>query len=303
MITRRSLLRTAPLLAAAKQLHAASQPLVDTHIHLFDPAKFPYHAQATYQPPAATLENYLPEAAAIGLAHSIIVHPEPYQDDHAYLEHCFRHEPRPGFFKGTCLFDPLKPDTPDRMQQLVAKWPGRIVALRIHAVNRNTETSGPIRNRPLNDPRVAATWRAAGKHGLAIQMHAIPMWAPAIHKLALANPHIPVVIDHLCRYGEGTAEEYEAVLKLGKLKNTYLKFSGLSYSSKAPTPHADLQDLIKRIYDAFSPQRIVWGGLGMTRAQFDKQKSAFDLLFGFASTSDRAAIAGANAVRLYKLKS
>jgi predicted TIM-barrel fold metal-dependent hydrolase len=293
MITRRTLLAAAAATTAA--------PLVDTHIHLFDPAVFPYHPQATYQPPAAPLAPYVKEALGYGLTHSIIVHPEPYQDDHRYLEYCFAHEPRPGFFKGTCLFDALRQDTPARMAALVKKWPGRIVALRIHATTRQPQLTGPIRERPLDHPLMKATWAAAGALGLAIQMHTIPAHAPAIRKLAEAHPRVPVVIDHLARRAQGTEAEYEEVLRLAQLPQLYMKFSGLSYSSKQPPPHADLAPAIGRMVRAFTPDRVIWGGLGMTAAEYRAQRMAFDHLLAFASEVDRAKIRGANAVKLYRL--
>ena len=179
-LKRRAFLQTAvaaPMIAAAAE---PAIPIIDTHIHLFDPKQFPYHPSAVYKPAPVTLEPYLKEAAAFGLTHSIIVHPEPYQDDHRYLEHCFAHEPKRGFFKGTCLFDALKEDTPARLESLMKRWPGRIVALRVHATERTPKLDGPIRERPLDHPRMTATWAAAGRLGLAIQMHMIPMHAPAV---------------------------------------------------------------------------------------------------------------------------
>jgi len=298
MMTRRSFAAACAVSGAAL---AAAPPLVDTHIHLFDPAVFPYHPQATYQPPAAPLEPYVKQALAYGLTHAIIVHPEPYQDDHRYLEHCFAQEPRKGFFKGTCLFDALKPGTPTRMEALMKKWPGRIVALRIHAVTRQPRLDGPIRERPLDHPQMKATWAAAARLGLAIQMHMIPAQAPAVRALAQAQPKVPVIIDHLSRMAQGTAAEYEEVLKLGQLPQVYMKFSGLSYSSKVPPPHADLAPAIRRIFGAFTADRIIWGGLGMTAQEYQAQRSAFDQLFAFASESQRAKIRGGNAVRLYQL--
>jgi hypothetical protein len=71
-------------------------------------------------------------ADAAKIDYTVIVHPKPYQNDHKYLEHCFEHEPSPGFFKGTCLFDSIAPATLARMESLVKKLPNRIVALRIH---------------------------------------------------------------------------------------------------------------------------------------------------------------------------
>ena len=299
-MTRRAL---ASVLAAgsAPRLVAAGAPLVDTHIHLFDPKQFPYHPSAVYKPAPVTLEPYLKEADAFGLTHSIIVHPEPYQDDHRYLEHCFAHEPKRGFFKGTCLFDALKEDTPARLESLMKRWPGRIVALRVHATERTPKLDGPIRERPLDHPRMTATWAAAGRLGLAIQMHMIPMHAPAVRRLATAHPTVPVVIDHLCRMGQGTAAEYDEVLRLGEMTQVYMKFSGLNYSSKQQPPHDDLAPAIRRIFQSFTAGRIIWGGLGMTVREHQVQQAAFEKLFHFASADDRQKIRGGNAMRLYRL--
>src|SRR5437899_3534816 len=134
-----NLLSRRGLLFAAAGLSTSARPkgvLVDTHVHLFDPQRIPYHPAATYKPPAAPLEGYVQFVREAKIDHTIIVHPEPYQDDHRYLEYCFAHEPSPGFFKGTCLFDPIAPRTPERLESLVKRNPGRIVALRIHEMRK-----------------------------------------------------------------------------------------------------------------------------------------------------------------------
>lgn len=288
-LSRRGLLLSA--LAAAPPV---AKP-VDTHIHLFDPKRFPYHPSATYKPPAETLEDYAPFAAQT-YSHAIVVHPEPYQDDHRYLEYCFEHEPRKGFFKGTCLFDAFDARTPERMAALVKTWPGRIVALRVHATEKTTKNGGPIRDRDLSDPRMATAWAAATKLGLAIQMHMIPMWAPAVNRLVARTPGARVVIDHLCRPAQGTAAEYEEVLKLGRLPGVHMKFSGLSY-----LPEADIAPLSRRIHKAFGAEQIIWGGLGMNAQAWAKQRQLFESTWAFLPEADRQKIRYDNAARLYKL--
>ena len=302
-LSRRALLQA----AAAGALHAARPAglLIDTHVHLFDPARFPYAPNATYKPPAQTLESYLSLVRQARLDHTVIVHPEPYQDDHRYLEYCFAHEPSPGYFKGTCLFDPIAPDTPARMEALVKKHPGRIVALRIHenhAPGTPSTASGAIRDRDMKSPAMRETWRQAEALGLAIQMHFIPYYAPQIGALAEQFPRLPVILDHLARAGQGTAAEYDQVLKLARLPRVVMKFSGVNYSSKAGYPFRDAQPLVRRTFDAFGAERMIWGGLGMDMAAFEKNAAMFDEMFAFLSEADRARIRGLNAARLFHFK-
>jgi len=299
-ISRRAWLGGVAALAAAP----GDGPLVDTHIHLFadDQRRFPYHPNATYRPPAAPLEPYQAFVREAGIAHTVIVHPEPYQDDHRYLEYCFAHEPSKLFFKGTCLFDPVDPATPGRMEELVKRNPGRIVALRIH-VNRERgappTTGGPIRDRDLRHPQMKATWRKAHELGLAIQMHIIPAHAAEVAALAAEFADTKVIIDHLARSAFGTPAEYAQILEMKRLPNVIMKFSGVRYSSREEYPYRDVRALVRLTYEAFGPERLIWGGLGHNMAEFRRQQALFEEMFAFASVADRARIRGANAMRLF----
>ena len=302
-LTRRGFLALSA--AAVRPPGGLLRMLVDTHIHLFaaDQKRFPYHPDATYRPPAQPLEAYVNFAKQAKIDHAVIVHPEPYQDDHRYLEYCFAHEHWPGFFKGTCLFDPVAPETPARMEALVKKRPGRIVALRIHstrAAGTPPSAAGAIRERDLTAPAMRGTWEAAHRLGLAIQMHFVPCWAPQIGALAERLPGMRVILDHLARAGQGRPEEYGEVLRLARLPGVYMKFSGVAYSSREPWPHRDVKPLVRRTFDAFGPRRMIWGGLGMDMPAFEKAAALFEEMFDFASEQDRARIRGLNAMELYR---
>lgn len=269
--------------------------LIDTHIHLFaaDTQKFPLHAQATYKPEPSTLESYITFVKQAKIDHAIVVHPEPYQDDHSYLEYCFASEPSKDFFKGTCLFDSYRTDTPARIDQLTRRWPNRIKALRIHRVTKDPLTTGSIRERPLDSPEMRKTWRAVADRGLMVQMHFIPMHARSIHQLAAEFKGTKVILDHLGRNNQGTDAEWQDVLALARLPNTIMKFSGLDYSPK------QLAARVKQVFETFGPDRIIWGGLGMDLPAFQKAQQQLNQLFAFASESDRIKIRGLNAKSLY----
>jgi predicted TIM-barrel fold metal-dependent hydrolase len=296
----------------ARALSEASAPpwrpkgiIIESHIHLFagDPARFPY-SSASYAPHPEPVEQYVKFAGEAHIDHAVIVHPEPYQDDHRYLEYSFAHEPSPGFFKGTCLFDPLDPKTPQRMQALVRRNPRRIVALRIHethAAGTPSTTSGLIRDRDLGNPQMAVTWRAAHALGLAIQIHCIPHYAVGIGELANRFRETPVLLDHLARPGQGTPEEYEQVLKLAQIPRVCMKFTsaGVASASKEPFPHRDAKPLVKRVYDAFGSDKIIWGELGTNMTEFQQAVQLFDLMFDFVPEPERAKMRGLTVKKLF----
>jgi predicted TIM-barrel fold metal-dependent hydrolase len=279
--------------------------LIETHVHLFadDPARFPYN-NAVYKPRKAPVEEYVKFAQEARIDHAVIVHPEPYQDDHRYLEYCLTHEPWPSFFKGTCLFDPIDPETPKRMQALVGRNPGRIVALRIHEVHAAgtpSTTTGLIKDRDLKDPQMAVTWRAAHELGLAIQIQCIPHYAVPIAELATRFRDTPIILDHLARPGQGTPEEYEQVLKLAEFPSVYMKFSstGVASASKEPFPHPDAKPLVKRVYERFGADKMIWAELGGNMAEFQRAVQLFDLMFDFVPEPQRMKIRGLTAQRLF----
>jgi predicted TIM-barrel fold metal-dependent hydrolase len=290
------------------QAIAAARPnglLIESHVHLFsdDPERFPL-SSASYKPPPYPVEQFVKFASEAAIDHAVIVHPEPYQDDHRYLEYCFSREPSKGFFKGTCLFDPIDPRTPQRMQALAKANPGRLVALRIHeihAAGTPSTTSGAIRDRDLAHPQMPQTWRSAHELGLAIQLHMIPHYAPQVAELAAKFRGVRVILDHLARPGQGTGEEYDDVLRLAKIPGVYMKFSntGVTSASKQPYPHLDAKPLVKRVYEAFGPDRMIWAELGSDMAGFERANELFATMFDFVPESARAKLRGLNAKGLF----
>ncbi|HEU5118253.1 MAG TPA: amidohydrolase family protein, partial [Isosphaeraceae bacterium] len=195
-----------------------STPFIDTHVHCFagrDDPRFPYHPQGPYQlPTPATPEHLLKCMDGAGVDFAIVAHPEPYQDDHRYLEHCL--EVGGGRLKGTCLFFAEKPGSLDRMTELVRKHEGRIVAARIHAY-------APERLPPFGKPELRAFWKQAGDLGLAIQLHFEPRYAPGFEALIREFPEITVLVDHLGRPFQGTPEEYDVVLGWARFSKVVMK--------------------------------------------------------------------------------
>src|SRR5262245_18537787 len=232
--TRRDFLGAVALAPAALAARAAEPkrvPVVDAHLHCFagkESKQFPYHERAPYRPEApATPQHLLRCMDGAGFDYAIVDHPEPYQDDHRYLEYCL--EVGKGRLKGTCLFFAGRERSAERMAELARKWP--IVALRIHAY-------APDRLPPFGKPELRHLWKSAGGLGLGVQLHLEPRYAPGLEPLIEEFSDTTVIIDHLGRPFQAAPREHDVVVRWSRFKNTVMKLS--SIPSNRDSPHRDV---------------------------------------------------------------
>ena len=57
--------------------------------------------------------------------------------------------------------------------------------------------------------------------------------------------------------------------------------------------------LVRDVFQAFGPDRILWGGLGKTIADFNLQNDLLTETFAFTTAADIEKIRGGNAMRLW----
>jgi predicted TIM-barrel fold metal-dependent hydrolase len=298
--SRRRFLQAAALLpAAAAATRAAAQgktPVIDCHVHCFDgrdSARFPYHAQAPYQPPGAVSPEQLLAAMTVaGVDQAVVVHPEPYQDDNRYLEHCLA--AGKGRLKGTCLFFADRPAWKTELPALVKRAAaGAVVALRVHAY-------APERLPPFGKPELKAMWKQAADLGLVMQIHFEPHYAAGFEPLIRAFPKTPVLIDNLGRPFQATPEEYARVLRWSRLPNVHMKLSG--FPNPAEYPFRDVRPTLKQIIASFGPDRLVWGGtfgVGATADSYKAGRAAITAHLADLPAADQAKILGGTAARLF----
>jgi predicted TIM-barrel fold metal-dependent hydrolase len=284
--------------AAAAESGPATRPRsatrVDTHVHCFagpaDP-RFPYHERAPYRPEAAaTPEQLLARMDEAGVDFAVVVHPEPYQDDHRYLEHCLR--AGGGRLKGTCLFFSDRPGAVASLSELARRVP-RVAAVRVHAY-------APDRLPPFGRPELRDLWAKAADLGLAVQLHFEPRYAPGFEPLIREFAGTPVLVDHLGRPFQGTPAEYDRVVGWSRFKNVVVKLSSIP----PPTtyPHRDVGPTIRRLTDAFGADRLMYGGGFGAGATGKAYRDAFEVARGHLahlSAEDQAKVLGGTAERLF----
>jgi predicted TIM-barrel fold metal-dependent hydrolase len=270
-------------------------PVVDTHVHCFagyDDPRYPYAPDAPYKPEKAARPDQLLQCMdGAGVDFAVIVHPEPYLDDHDYLEHCL--EVGRGRLKGTCLFFADRPGSTEKMAALVKRCAG-VTALRIHAY-------APERLAPLGTPEMKALWRKAADLGLHLQIHFEPRWAPGYEPLIEEFSSATVIIDHAGRPLQGTPEEHARVVGWSRFKNTVVKLSAIL--PKTQYPHRDAAPYVRHLADAFGPDRMIYGGGFDAGATAESYLAARERLLSYVSqfsTADRAKVSGGTAAKLFK---
>lgn len=271
-------------------------PVVDTHLHCFAGAKhpkFPYHKAAPYRPAdEASPEFLLKRMAGADVDYAIVVHPEPYQDDHRYLEHCLKVGKEK--LKGTCLFFAGTDRLEQKMQALAATVP--IVAARIHAY-------APERLPPFGNKELRELWKIASDLGLAVQLHFEPRYAPGFEPYIKEFSQTKVLIDHLGRPFQGTEKEHAVVVNWAKYPNTIMKLSSIPLETSYP--HRNPAQVVRQLAEAYGPDRLLYGG-GFNAQATDQSYRAVRLRIGEIlkdwKEADLAKIYGKNAVKLFGFK-
>ena len=275
---------------------AARPRRVDAHLHCFagtkDP-RFPYHARAVYRPEeTATPEQLLKCMADAQVDYGVIVHPEPYQDDHRYLEHCL--QVGKGKLKGTLLLFADREGSLDQLPDLCRRLD--VVAVRVHAYAAD-------RLPPFGKPELRRLWQLATDHALTVQLHFEPKYAAGFEPLIREFSKTKVVIDHLGRPFQATAEEHAAVVRWAKFDNTVMKLSSIPLPTEAPD--RNIGAVIRQLTDAWGAERMIYGGGFAANATGKSYSDEFERARSFLAhltPVDQAKIFGGTAIRLYRFK-
>ena len=278
-------------LAAEPKLNRT--PVVDTHTHCFAgkaDLRFPYHLRGTYQPEQPTSPEFLLKLMdGAGVDFAIVVHPEPYQDDHRYLEHCLA--VGKGRLKGTLLVFCDRPGSMEKLPALAKRLP--VVTARIHAYQAD-------RLPPFGKAELRQLWKLATDHGMAVQLHFEPKHAPGFEPLIREFKQTRVIVDHLGRPFQGAPGEHDRVVRWADFPNVVMKLSSL------PTPDAkeaaELPAVLRKLADAYGADRLIYGGgfdEKATAESYRAERERTAKLLGFLQPIARAKVLGGNAARLF----
>jgi D-galactarolactone isomerase len=216
----------------------------DSHMHIFDPARFPYPSPTATPPPAASVADYRLLQQRLGLTRVVVVTPSNYAtDNRATLDAIAQFGP---VARGVAVIDETF-----SAGQLHELHDGGIRGIRFNVTRPGGAGAELIR--PLAERISSLGWH--------VQIH---MTAEGIVENSdhLRDLPVELVVDHMGRIPGAAGVDHPAYGVLRTLidqGHTWVKVSGVYHdSSDGPPTYADRSRLAAAFVKA-APERMVWG--------------------------------------------
>jgi predicted TIM-barrel fold metal-dependent hydrolase len=104
-------------------------------------------------------------------------------------------------------------------------------------------------------------WSACARLRIPVMM--LPGLLHRVPAIAERHPELVLIVDHLGRRSElrddACFADLDEMLALARFPNVAIKASAMPCYSTEPYPFANLRPYLRRIFDAFGPQRLMWG--------------------------------------------
>lgn len=229
------------------ELGILAEPKIDGHVHVLDPARFPYRPDTHYAPLGQELGTPAQLAQVMevyGVRHALLVGPNSGYglDNSCMLDTIAR---SPGRYKGIAVVpnDITLPALQTLQRQGVV---GVAWNVTFYGVDHYRDAKPLLRNLVALDMFVDIQV----EHDQLVQL--MPL---------LAQSGVRILVDHC---GRPTVEAglddpgFRALLALGATRRAYVKLSGLVKFSRVPSPHEDAWPFVAALIDAFTLDRCLW---------------------------------------------
>ena len=289
---------------------AKPAPIIDTHMHVWAddakkyPFQHPYKRDFKDAPHPATVEMLLRDMDQHGCTHSVLVQVIYHGWDNSYVADCARQYP--ARLKAHGLIDPTDPHVANKLEFWVKEH--GLHGMRFSPIYyQNGQHGGDAW---LNAKDTHRLWNMADDLGAVFNFFIGPKQLPKLATMVKAHPNVRVIIDHLSQIDLGANDpepDFLKLLAMAKYPNVWVKVSELtSVSRSGKYPFTDAFPHVKRVYEAFGPDRLLFGTgyPGSARAAYsrptlDKEIDMIRKKIPFFSDEDRVKILGGNAAKLW----
>jgi len=238
--------------------------ITDAQIHLWEADSpdrpWPPGVTADVEPPL-TAERFIPMMDEIGVSRAVISPPGVSGFDPSYALECAQRYPdRFAVTSRWNLDDPgARARLPTWLQQ-----PG-IIGIRQGILPSNLE-------RWRDGGQLAQFWADAERYDIPLMVFA-PGTIQEVAHAARRHPGLRMVLDHVNLVGSTPAnvdERISTLLELAQFKNIAVKLGALPIRSATRFPFDDLRAPLRRVYDAFGADRLMWASDHTTTMKQDK---------------------------------
>ena len=238
---------------ATRAANQPSQGWIDAHVHVWHPDTIKYplaegFEEAEMQPPSFTPEELFSHCRPAGVDRVVLIQMSFYEFDHRYMTEVMA--AHPGVFSGVALIDVAADDLDSQIDRLAKQG---MRGFRLHSRGDAKDW--------VDHPGMARLWRQAARDGLAV----CPLINPAdiryVDALCAKFPDTTVVVDHFARVGiSGRVEprSLDELCRLARYPNTHVKTSAFYALGEKQPPYLDLIPMVRRVVEAFGPERLMW---------------------------------------------
>ena len=226
----------------------------------------------------------------------LIQHSGYHLFDNSYILDVVRRHPRQ--FRGVGMIDDRLPGAGAAMKRLL---PQGFTGFRITPFIRQDKPE-----EWLQTPGMHEMWETGAETRQAMCCLINPQDLPAVDMMCAKHTDTPVVIDHFARIGlDGQTRDADLdnLCRLVRHQHVSIKLSAFYALGQKRPPHLELVPMIKRLFETFGPQRLMWAsdspyqiqGLNNYRASISLIRDHLD----FVSDEDRQWLLRKSAERVF----
>jgi predicted TIM-barrel fold metal-dependent hydrolase len=280
---------------ALAQPEGTPMRIIDPHVHVWknDP-KYPWPPEVQNPPKTDALpETLLQLMKTSGVEKTVLVHFIDYRWDCRYVGDVLKTQPTK--FMGVCRVNPEADDAADELSRWVRDY-------RFHGVRLSPAAGARgewINSRPRMDRIVGRAAELKVPLCILCPTGRLPDVA---RLLGRHRDSLDVCIDHMADCSPDRPEELKKLLVLARLPRVFVKISHLWSLSRQKYPYRDTHDLVKRVYDTFGPERLMWGTdwpIVERYCGYIKALALYQHEIGFFTAKDRRWVLGGTALKLW----
>jgi 2-pyrone-4,6-dicarboxylate lactonase len=238
-------------------LQNANTLACDTHVHVFDPARFEYARQRMFTPGPATVADLQGYLARMALTRVVLVQPSVYGSDHACLLDALRVLNAGGFeARGVAVINTSTADQEIARLDAAGVMGARINLAVNHAANAaDRQLANAIRLFEQTETRLPAHWHFQWHTRLPVLHQLMPLIAASDRAHVLDHMGLPDLSAGI------QTPEWQGLLTLLRASaggRFYVKASAPYLVSGKTPAHADLHPWLRDLLDTRA-DRLLWG--------------------------------------------